>query len=197
MLLCLEEETWRICVVTSNPLSQLSSLSHYPCSSLKFISSLQENSNLVLFQLYTSFIYMLVLWQFGVCTIWVWLRYSKKVCRKFGVVCSFVCSSSTSPSLSIRWFNFMNLDQKEWIGLLVHIIDCSQFSNTFISIQLRCIWHITNVERQSMLTWLPITSSSLSITFQGREKRKFWNKTISSHNRVRQILTISNSFENQ
>jgi hypothetical protein len=74
-----------------------------------------------------------------------------------------------APSLSIRWFNFMNLDQKEWIGLLVHIIDCSQFSNTFISIQLRCIWHITNVERQSMLTCLPITSSSLSITFQWRE----------------------------
>jgi hypothetical protein len=140
---------------------------------------------------------MLVVWQFGVCTIWVWLWYSKKVCRKFGVVCLFVYSSSTSPSLSIQWFNFMNLDLKEWIDLVVHIIDCSQFSNTFISFQLRCIWHITNVERQSMLTCLPITSSSLSITFQWTEKRKFWNKTISSHNRVTQILTISNSFEKQ
>jgi hypothetical protein len=102
---------------------------------------------------------------------------AKKVCRKFEVVCSFVCSSSTSPSLSIRWFNFMNLDLKEWIDLLVHIIDCSQSSNTFIGFPLRCIWHITNVERQPILMCLPITSSSLSNTFQWREKRKFWNKT--------------------
>jgi hypothetical protein len=140
---------------------------------------------------------MLVVWQFADCTIWVWLWYNKKVCGMFGVVCSFVCSSSTSPSLSIRWFNFMNLDLKEWIDLLVHITNCSQFSNTFVSFQLRCIWHTTNVERQSMLTCLPITLSSLSITFHWREKRKFWNQTISSHNRVRQILTISNTFENQ